>query len=169
MVVLSIIIGVLLIIGGFSCMFTPLTTFFATGYFLGIILLVYGIAGIIRGITHKADVLEWVLNILSIIVGLIALFRPGSTVAIDSMLLIIIAVWFVVMGVIQIVLAFKNKGVVKGWYWNLIAGILAIIVGIYSFAHPTFTAVTAGILIGFYFVESGISLIAMALAVDDAA
>ena len=45
MTVLSIILGVLLIIGGFSCMFTPLATFLSTGYFLAIMLLVYGAYG----------------------------------------------------------------------------------------------------------------------------
>ena len=137
--VLSVILGVLLIIGGFSCMFTPLATFLSTGYFLGIMMLVYGVGGIIRAVSHKADALEWILNILAVIVGLIALFRPGSTLIFDSMILVIIACWFVVQGVIQIVLSLKAKGVFKGWYWGLIAGIL----------------------IGLYFVESGISLIAL--------
>ena len=159
--VLSVILGVLLIIGGFSCMFTPLATFLSTGYFLGIMMLVYGVGGIIRAVSHKADVLEWILNILAVIVGLIALFRPGSTLIFDSMILVIIACWFVVQGVIQIVLSFKAKSVVKGWYWGLIVGILGILVGIYSWFHPVLTAVTAGILIGLYFVESGISLIAL--------
>ena len=90
---IPIILGVLLVISGFSCMFTPLKTFFSTGYFLGIILLVYGIAGILRIISkkEKADVLEWVMHILSIIIGLIALFRPGTTLVFDAMLLTIIA------------------------------------------------------------------------------
>ena len=159
--VLSVILGVLLIIGGLSCMFTPLATFLSTGYFLGIMMLVYGVGGIIRAVSHKADALEWILNILAVIVGLIALFRPGSTLIFDSMILVIIACWFVVQGVIQIVLSLKAKGVFKGWYWGLIAGILGILVGIYSWFHPVLTAVTAGILIGLYFVESGISLIAL--------
>jgi uncharacterized membrane protein HdeD (DUF308 family) len=107
--IISVILGVLLVIGGFSLMFTPLATFLATGYILGILLLVYGIAGIIRCISHKADALEWILNILAVIVGLIALFRPGSTLVFDSLILVIIACWFLVQGVVQIVLAFKEK------------------------------------------------------------
>ena len=35
MKVLTIILGVLLIIGGLACMFTPLMTVLATGYILG--------------------------------------------------------------------------------------------------------------------------------------
>ena len=162
--VLSVILGVLLVIGGFSCMFTPLATFLSTGYYLGIMMLVYGVAGIVRAASHKADALEWVLNILAVAVGLVALFRPGSTLIFDRMILIIIACWFVVQGLINIMISFRLKPVKKGWYWGLIAGILGILVGVYSWFHPVLTAVTAGILIGLYFVESGFSLIALGAA-----
>jgi uncharacterized membrane protein HdeD (DUF308 family) len=156
-----------MIIAGIACMFTPLITFLSTGYFLGAVLLVYGIAGIIKAITQKGSVLEWVLNILSIAVGVVALFKPGAIGEFDRVLLIIVAIWFVVQGVIQIIIAFQEKGVVKGWWWNLIGGILGIILGIYCFAHPMVTAISVGILVGFFFVESGVSLITMALAVND--
>lgn len=53
--------------------------------------------------------------------------------------------------------------------WGLIVGILGVILGIYSFAHPMVTALTAGLLIGFYFIESGIDLIVLAVAVDSEA
>ncbi len=162
---ISVILGVLLVIGGFSCMFTPLATFLSTGYYLGIMMLVYGVAGIIRAASRKADALEWILNILAVIVGLIALFRPGSTLVFDRMILVIIACWFVVQGAIQIAISIRLKPVKKGWYWGLIAGILGILVGIYSWFHPVLTAVTSGILIGFYFVESGFSLIALGTAI----
>lgn len=164
MVVLSVILGVLLIIVGFSCIFTPLATFLATGYLLGIILLVYGIAGIIRSFGHKADVLEWILNILSIVVGVVAIIRPGNTLVFDGIILILIACWLLAQGIIQIVLAFKTKSENKGWYWGLIVGILAVLLGILAFLNPMFTAVTAGILVGFFFVEAGISLISMGVA-----
>ena len=162
--IISVILGVLLVIGGFSLMFTPLATFLATGYILGILLLVYGIAGIIRCISHKADALEWILNILAVIVGLIALFRPGSTLVFDSLILVIIACWFLVQGVVQIVLAFKEKSSNPNWFWGLIVGILAVIVGIICCVNPMVTALTAGILIGLLFVEGGISLIALGMA-----
>ena len=48
MSVLSIVFGILLVICGFACMFTPLATFLSTGYYLLILLLVYGIFGIVR-------------------------------------------------------------------------------------------------------------------------
>ena len=48
MTVLTIILGVLMIFFGIFMMCTPLATFLSAGYFLGIMMFVYGIAGIIR-------------------------------------------------------------------------------------------------------------------------
>ena len=47
----------------------------------------------------------------------------------------------------------------------MIAGILGVIAGVYSFAHPVLTAVTAGVLIGLYFIEVGIDMIALGCAI----
>ena len=162
MTVLSIILGVIMIIGGFSCMFTPLATFLSTGYYIGILFLIYGITGIVRGFKKEANVWEVILSVLAIIVGVVSLVRPGSTLIIDGVLIYVIAIWFVIQGIVSIVTAIQAKGSNSGWFWGIIVGILAIIVGGYSFAHPVFTAVTAGILIGFYFIEAGISLIMFA-------
>ena len=48
MVVLSIIAGVILTMGGIACLFSPGETFLATGYFIAILLLIFGIVGIIN-------------------------------------------------------------------------------------------------------------------------
>ena len=132
MVVLSVILGVLLMIGGFACIFTPLATFFTTGYFLCALMLVFGIVGIVRAFQKKADVFEIIVSILAIIVGLIALFRPGSSLVFDGVILIFIACWFLV-----------------------------------AFANPMFTAVTAGVLLGLFFIQIGITLISLAFASEE--
>ncbi len=167
MTVLYIILGILMMIGGFSCMFTPVATLLAAGYYMGILLLVYGIFGIIRAITEKGDALEWILNILAVIVGLFAFIKPGSTLIFDGLFILFLAAYFLIQGVIHIVLAFRIKGVSKSWIWSLICGILGVILGIYSFMHPRFAAITAGMLIGLLFVESGISMIALAFAAKE--
>lgn len=40
-------------------------------------------------------------------------------------------------------------------------GFLNIVLGAYSFAHPMFAAMTLGVLISLYFIESGFNLIAL--------
>ena len=167
MTVLYIILGILMIIGGFSCMFTPVATLLAAGYYMGILLLVYGIFGIIRAITEKGDALEWILNILAVIVGIFAFVKPGSTLVFDGLFILFLAAYFLIQGVIHIVLAFRFRKVTNNWIWSLISGILGVILGIYSFMHPRFAAITAGMLIGFLFVESGISMISLVFAAKE--
>ena len=165
MAILSLILGVLMILAGFSCMFTPVATFLATGYYIGIMMLVYGIMGIVRGIRKEADTVEIVLSVLAAIVGLISLFRPGATLVFDGMMIFIISAWILLQGIGSIILAIRAKKAGSGWVWGLFSGILGVVLGIYSFMHPQVAAVTAGFLIGFYFVETGINMIVLSAAI----
>lgn len=45
------VLGGILILGGLSCMVTPLITVMELGYFLILLLLVYGIARIVRSVS----------------------------------------------------------------------------------------------------------------------
>ena len=64
MTVVYVFLGILMIAGGVSCMFTPVATLLSAGYLIGILLLAYGIFGIARAVTQKGSALDWVLNIL---------------------------------------------------------------------------------------------------------
>lgn len=171
MKVFSIVFGVLIAICGLSCMFTPLITFLEAGYFLVILLFVYGTVGIIRSVSNKTYGLDFVFDILSIILGIVILVVPGLKLMTDGMLLYLMAFWFMLQGVINIFQAFRQKKVTKGlgWVWTLTLGILGLLVGIYSVVHPMLLALTFGILVGVYFIESGISMIVMAqyMTADD--
>ncbi len=159
MTVLSIILGVLMIFAGISLMCTPLATFLSAGYFLGILMFVYGIAGIIRAFQKKNYIFETVISILAIIGGFFAIIRPGSTLILDAMIVYFAAFWFVARGAFDLVMGIKLKGISSNWIWIVILGILSIIIGIYSFVHPTVMALATGLLIGIYCVESGIDMI----------
>ena len=152
-------------------MFTPLITFLEAGYFLVILLFVYGTVGIIRSVSNKTYGLDFVFDILSIILGIVILVVPGLKLMTDGMLIYLMAFWFMLQGVINIFQAFRQKKVTKGlgWVWTLTLGILGLLVGIYSVVHPMLLALTFGILVGVYFIESGISMIVMAqyMTADD--
>ena len=166
MTILSIILGLIMIIGGVTCMASPLTTFVSTGYFVSVMLLLYAIAGIIRYTRKKADVLEIVLSVLAIILCVISLFLPGTTLVFNTMMIYMTAAWFLVQGVVTIVLAFKVRKEVDLWFLGLISGILGVIVGVYSFLHPAVLALSAGMLIGFHFIETGINTIVIGTIMD---
>lgn len=168
MTVVSIILGILLIIGGFSCMFTPLATFLYTGYFFTVMLFVYGVFGIFRFFNKQAGGLEFAVSILAVIIGIMSMVMPGQTLVFDRMVLYLISAWLLIQGIMSIVVSIQVRKVRKGWYWGLIAGIIGVILGIYSFAHPLLLAVTEGFLIGFFFLESGFDMIVLGCAIGDA-
>lgn len=166
MTVISIILGIILVFGGISSICTPFLTFLAAGYFIGILMLVYGVVGIVRAFQKMAGAFETIMSILAVIVGIFAMIRPGSTLLIDVMLLYFVAFWFTLRGVLAIVMAFQVKSVSKSWFWWLILGILFLVLGCYSFVHPAVPALATGLLIGFYFVETGIDMIVRALTLS---
>ena len=150
-----------MVLCGGSCLFTPLRTFLASGYALMVLLLVYGIAGIVKSIASKEYGVNFAFSIISVIAGLVMVFLPGLPLMADGMLIYIMAVWFILQGIMSIVLSVKLKGANGGkkWIWGLVLGILGIILGLYSLFHPILLALTTGILIGVYFIVSGINMI----------
>lgn len=163
MKVFSIILGVLLAICGFSCIFTPIMSFIDVGYLLVILLLVYGIMGIIRAFSLKIYKVDFVFSILSVIASLVILFVPRMLLMTEGLLVYIMAAWFIVKGIDSIYTSVKTKSKDnKWWIWGLVIGILSGLLGIYSFLHPLLVAFTMGILIGLYFIETGIEMAIMA-------
>ncbi len=100
--------------------------------------------------------------------GIVCLVRPGKTLVIDSLVLTLVAVWMLIQGLVTIIMAFTVRGEQKGWFWGVIVGALAILAGIYSFAHPGLEAMTIGVLLGLYFVEIGFDMIVKGCVVTEA-
>ena len=218
MTVLFIILGILMVIGGFSCMFTPLITFLSLGNFIVIMVLVYGIVGIVRAIKTKNFGIGFVFSILSVVFGIAVFFLPNLVLISDTVILYMTAAWFVLLGILQITMAVSvtkkmgsgsRFGLMKYavgletlsdflkldewnedhiferaewlyqkavdiwkigsglWILQLILGILGILIGIYSFFQPALMALTTGVMVGLFFVETGFTMILGGIAIRD--
>ena len=167
MKIVTIILGILMALCGISCMCTPVMTFLEAGYFLVILLFVYGIAGIVKAVVQKQFGLPFLFGILSTLLGIVIMVVPGLKLMTDGMLIYIMAVWFLMQGVVSIFLSFQQKKLVegKGWIGTLVLGILGVLLGIYSLAHPMLLAFTFGVLVGMYFIECGVNMIVMAMSI----
>lgn len=171
MAVLSIILGVLMVICGFSLMATPLMTFLGAGYYIIIMFFVFGLFGIIRGIAAKRFGVDFVFSILSLILGIIGMVKPGAVLLTDFTLIYFAAGWFIFHGLTTFIVTLgASKEVIGGGRkaLGIILGILELLLGIYSIAHPMVLAFTIGFLIGFYFIESGFNLIFVGSLVSSA-
>ena len=105
MSILSIILGVIMIVGGVFCMFTPFATFLSAGFMIAIMLFMYGIFGVVRFFQKEAGALELISSILAIIVGVIAIVRPGGALVIDGFVLNMVSAWLLVKGLINIIIS----------------------------------------------------------------
>lgn len=173
MTVLSIIMGVLLMMGGFYFLFTPGITFLSMWMIVGILLVIEGITEIgrfgVRKKTGKSSALDLVTGIMALVLGLVVLFNRFASVIVDVVLIYIFAVWIIVRGGMQIggSMTLKKLGL-SSWVWVLIAGILSIVIGIYGLFHPRLMAIAIGWLFGFIIIMEGINLITMAGVMDRA-
>ena len=162
---LNIILGIIMIVCGIACMLTPAATFLSMGYFFAIMFFVYGLMGVIRAVTKRdLDTINVVTSVLALIVGVIAIVKPGSTLALDAVILGCIAAWFLVEGCARMVMAWKVKDFNKNWIWLFLIGVLGVILGVYSLIHPMAAVITAGLLIGFSFMQTGFNMLAMAVS-----
>ena len=176
--VLMAILGVLLAVCGFVMIVRPLQAFSTLGYVIGAVLLVNGIANIVLWFKMRKveDVSTWFLisAILSVIIALAVLFDIMFKIAFEVVLVYIVAIWFVVIGIMRIVLAFKTRKAYKeglmpeGKAWGLILlmGILLLICGILCIAEPFILALTIGMLLGVNMMFCGIDLVAMAFVIE---
>lgn len=163
MSVLTIILGVLLMIGGIVCLCTPAATTFGIMYFYMILLFVTGIAILIRCIATRNFGIDFFFSILTLILGVFVLFSSNMSFATAQVLLYIIAAWLIVRGVVGMIASFRTRRIVGGGLFalGLITSVLLIIAGVYSFIHPLYFAEFLGILASIYFIIEGIDLIVL--------
>ncbi len=88
-------------------MFTPLTTFWDAGYFIVILVAVYGVIGIVKAISEKRFGAGFVFSILSVIFGAAVLFFPGMLLAVSPGFLLVF--YFVETGITMLFAAAGKK------------------------------------------------------------
>jgi uncharacterized membrane protein HdeD (DUF308 family) len=133
---------------------TILVLFFGAYAFVdGIIAVAAGVAG---GLGHARGWLVLLIGIVGIIAGIVTFVSPGLTAL---ALLILIAAWALVTGIIEVVLAFGMGGGVGQEIGLVISGVLTALFGIYLFAFPGAGALTIAWLIGFYAILAGVFIL----------
>ncbi len=155
--------GISAIVLGIMAFAWPALTLAVLVMMFGAYMLVDGIFGLIDAVRYRDRLKRvWPLvldSLLGIVVGLLTLFWPGATAV---ALLMFVAAWAVVGGLLRIVLAFQIRKEITG-EWILIAGgILSIIFGGLIFALPQAGLVTLVWLIGFYAIAFGVLFVFLA-------
>ena len=173
--VITCILGIVMIITGGYCLFTPVMTYMTLGYIVGFNMIVDAIGGIITWSARKkaGEADGWTLAgaIASLIFGLVLLASTALQLVVDMAIVYIAAAWLVVIGILRIVHASKVHKLRKAldaeilgkrWWLMMLIGILLVIGGVLSFANPTGLIVAIGIHFGLNIIVAGANLIAVA-------
>src|SRR6267378_3486521 len=99
-------------------------------------------------------------GIAAIVFGVIAFVYPGLTVAV---LVLLFGAWVLVDGVFRIVGAIGHRASDPDWGWQLVIGILGIIIGLLTFHAPGVTALALVIYIAAWALMIGVTEIALAI------
>ena len=152
---LFIIFGILLIVLGTLGILFPFLTTIATKIFLGWLFLIGGVVQI----AHAFSARGWSEFFLDLLMGILFLIGGGWLAFFPLTgvitLTIFLAAMFVVQGVIEIAMALRMRSH-KGWFWMLLAGIVALAVGFLILAQlPSSATWAIGLLVGINLIMTG--------------
>ena len=165
----AIAIGVLSVITGFLAIMAPYIAALSVTVVVGALLSINGVSQLIFAFKTGSigkGLLTFVLGLLAIGVGLYMMFNPGMGLLTLTLLL---AVYFFVSGISEIIGAFKMKPV-KGWVWASISGGASLVLGAMIWLQfPASGEWAVGILTGIRMIFGGMWLTAIGRGVRGAA
>ena len=106
------------------------------------------------------------LAVLSIVAGIVALVWPGITALV---LVLWIAAWAVITGVVEVVLAFRQgQDTGPRVMWSL-SGLVSIALGVVLFIHPDIGAASLATVFGLFSIVYGVSAVVLSIQARNAA
>ena len=152
--------GIALLILGFLLLSAPQLTTVTLIVFLGIYWLVSGIFSIVEiFVGDKSTHWGWLLlyGVLGIIAGIVVLQHPLlATVFIAGLLVIFLGVAGVIMGIVNLIRAFKGGG------WGIgVLGVIDFIIGILLLTSPLMISIALPFVIGILSLLGGVVLIVL--------
>lgn len=163
-----IIRGIVAVIFGILLIAWPRVTVIAMVYVFGIYAIIDGIAGITHYFGERRSRSGWFLvgAVVSIIAGLVALFWPGITAV---ALAFVVAFWAILLGLAEISMAMRFRRSGRHWGFMLIAGIAAVLLGIFMVAQPAAGFVNLIAIVAVFAWVFGIAMIVVGLQLRRAA
>jgi len=149
---------------GFASILFGIVTLLLPGITLAALVLLFGAYAFVDGIflivwavSNHRILPRWpalvVGGILGIGVGIVTLIRPDLTA---TALLVTIAVWAIAIGVLTLVAAFRLREEITGEWRLVLAGMLAVTLGVVLLAAPGVGALAMLAWIGAFAIASGV-------------
>ena len=163
----------LLLVRGLVAIVFALLTWAQPGVSLAALVLVFGIyvladglLGVWSAIAKRRDNRHWWLLLLwglvGIVVGVMTFIMPGIT---GLVLLMYIAAWAMITGVLQIVAAIRLRKEIKGEWLMILSGLVSVAFGVLLFLHPGAGALAGAWIIAAYAFIFGVLMVLLAFKV----
>lgn len=148
----NLVAGVIMLLLGVGIWMNPFGTMLALAFYLGLGFVLTGAFYMMASLSIKSG---WYLlvGLLDLLLGFILMANLGVTAA---TLPIIVALWCLTVGVVQVVGAFEIKRYDLPWGWSMTMGFVGIIFGLIILAYPMFGAITISTVIGLYAIMFGV-------------
>jgi len=162
---ISLLVGFVLIIGGIFTLIDPRATFLTLAIMLGIVVLVRGIMLIVaffklENRTGAKVFFGLILGIFLAITGIILLFSPLFA---TSVFTFIIAIWFIVGAINNLINAYRLKPAGKGIYFlSIVFNLVVLFGGIMLVLHPLIVGLSVAVMIGIILLVFGVNHIVLA-------
>lgn len=101
-------------------------------------------------------------GVLAVAFGLLAIFLPSVTF---STIIMWLGAWLVINGILMTIAAWQQKANDRNWWITLIAGLVSIGLGVYTFLHPQVTGAAIIIYLALWSILTGIAEIVFAIRV----
>lgn len=148
--------GIVFILTGIYCLVDPAVsvTFLVT--FLGIIMIVSGLISTAGALIVRKDQerMNWWLieGFFDLILGIVITTNPMITA---KVFLVIIALWVMFLGGLQIISALRMRNRTKNWIWIFTGGVLTFFFGVLIINNPFGGAKALIVLVGTFLIFLG--------------
>jgi len=156
--------GTIAIIFGLLAIFSPYIVIFSLMTFFGFFLALSGVLIITLALLGELDsrLLRIVEGIIFIATGILVLMNPVSSAA---GIMIFIAAWAIVSGIIQIMAAIRLRKVITNEWMTILNGVISILFGIVLAANLITGAAVITMFFGVFILLSGILYLIFAFRV----
>lgn len=159
---LMLLRGIVMIALGGYALFTPGLTLVALTQVLAIFAIIDGVLAIVAGAMGWVESRWWTLlrGVLGIVVGLFVFVHPIVVGTIAAMIIIfVIAFQSIAGGILEIIVAIRERKKIEGEGWLILAGVVSIIFGVVLLMAPLLAAAVFIQVFGVFAIIFGIALI----------
>ena len=129
--------GVVAMIFGLAIIVWPKLSLTIFVYFFGAAAMIYGIFTMCMVFSRSKPPGWWILPLggfLSIVIGILTFLFPHATA---QFLVFLVAMWAILIGIVALAYAFLSAPSVAHRWLFVLAGLLALLLGVFLFVHPT--------------------------------